>query len=112
MEPRVTDNPDRSRFEIFDDGTELAGYAEYHLFEDEIAFTHTETDSRFKGRGFGTRLVRAALDSARERKLAVLPYCPFVRDWIVKHPDHLGLVPVTQRERFDLPASPPADGTG
>jgi predicted GNAT family acetyltransferase len=101
MEPRVADNPDRSRFEIFDDN-ELAGFAEYHRYQDEIAFIHTEIDPRFGGRGLGGALARAALDSARRQGLAVLPYCPFIRGWISKHPDYTDLVPQDQRQRFGL----------
>ena len=101
MGKHVADNPDRSRFEIFDDG-ELAGFAEYHRYADEIAFIHTEIDPRFEGRGLGGMLARAALDSTRERGLAVLPFCPFIRGWISKHPEYVELVPQDQRPRFGL----------
>jgi predicted GNAT family acetyltransferase len=46
--------------------------------------------------------VRGALDTARARRLAVLPECPFVRGWIAKHPDYVDLVPEAERGRFDL----------
>lgn len=75
MEPRVADNPGRSCFEVFDDD-ELAGFAEYHRYQDEIAFIHTEIDPRFEGRGLGGVLARAALDAAREQGLGVLPSAP------------------------------------
>jgi predicted GNAT family acetyltransferase len=101
MAPRVADNPGRSRFEISEDG-ELAGFAEYHRYGDEIAFIHTEIDPRFEGRGLGGALARAALDEARERGLGVLPFCPFIRGWIVKHPEYTDLVPLEQRPRFGL----------
>jgi uncharacterized protein len=101
MDSRVADNPDRSRYEILD-GDELAGFAEYHRYKDEIAFTHTEIDPRFEGRGLGGRLARAALDAARAQGLAVLPYCPFIRDWITRHPEYTDLVPREQHERFGL----------
>ncbi|MFJ9008542.1 GNAT family N-acetyltransferase [Streptomyces canus] len=101
MERRVVDSPERSRFEIFD-GEESAGFAEYHRFGGEIAFIHTEIDPRFEGHGLGGALARAALDSAREQGLAVLPFCPFIRRWIVKHPEYADLVPQNQRPRFGL----------
>ncbi|MFC9606759.1 GNAT family N-acetyltransferase [Streptomyces niveus] len=101
MESRVADNPGRSRFEVFD-GDELAGFAEYHRYQDEIAFIHTEIDSRFAGRGLGGVLARAALGAAREQGLAVLPFCPFVRGWIGKYPEYAELVPQGQRARFGL----------
>ncbi|MFF0424925.1 GNAT family N-acetyltransferase [Streptomyces sp. NPDC004520] len=109
MEPRVTDRPEKSRYEILaaaadDDGaaTETAGFAEYHLSEGEIAFIHTEIDPRFGGRGLGGLLARGALDDARARGLSVLPYCPFIRGWIGKHPEYADLVPEERRARFGL----------
>ncbi|WP_426366979.1 GNAT family N-acetyltransferase [Streptomyces sp. E-08] len=104
MEPRVTDRPEKSRYEILtgDDGTETAGFAEYHLSDGEIAFIHTEIDPRFGGRGLGGLLARGALDDARVRGLSVLPYCPFVRGWIGKHPEYADLVPEARRARFGL----------
>ncbi|MEV8287193.1 GNAT family N-acetyltransferase [Streptomyces niveus] len=101
MESRVADNPGRSRYEVFD-GDELAGFTEYHRYRDEIAFIHTEIDPRFAGRGLGGVLARGALGAAREQELAVLPFCPFIRGWIGKHPDYADLVPQEQRARFGL----------
>jgi uncharacterized protein len=101
MELRVADNPDKSRYEITADG-ELAGFVDYHLSGDSISFLHAETDPRFRGNGIGGRLVQATLDSARERGLEVLPYCPFVRSWIGEHPDYADLVPSGRRADFGL----------
>jgi len=96
VEIQVTDNPAESRFEIRADG-ELAGFALYHLRGSQIAFTHTETDDRFRGHGLAGQLVREALDAARERHLTVLPYCPFVKDWIASHPGYQDLVSPERR---------------
>jgi predicted GNAT family acetyltransferase len=101
MDVEVIDNPDKARFEILADG-ELAGFVLYHLRGTEIAFTHTETDDRFRGHGLASQLVRTALDEARARHLAVLPYCPFVRSWITEHPEYADLVPAGRREQFGL----------
>jgi predicted GNAT family acetyltransferase len=101
MDVEVADNPDKARFEILADG-ELAGFVQYHLRGNEIAFTHTETDDRFRGHGLASQLARAALDSARARQLAVLPYCPFVRGWMEEHPEYADLVPAGRRAQFGL----------
>ena len=101
MDVEVIDNPDKARFEILADG-ELAVFVLYHLRGHEIAFTHTETDDRFRGHGLASQLVRTALDEARARHLAVLPYCPFVRSWITEHPEYADLVPAGRREQFGL----------
>jgi len=101
MDVEVTDNPDKARFEIVADG-ELAGFVQYHLRDGEIAFTHTQTDDRFRGHGLGGRLVRESLDQARARHLVVLPYCPFVNSWITEHPEYADLIPASRREQFGL----------
>lgn len=108
MELRVADNPDKSRYEIKVDG-EIAGFVDYRLAandghddQDDIAFLHTETDERFRGKGIASHLIQATLDSARERKLAVLPFCPFVRAWIGEHRDYVDLVPADRRPDFGL----------
>jgi uncharacterized protein len=100
----VADAPTRQRFEIMADG-DVAGFTEYRRSQRLIAFLHTEVASEFEGRGVGSRLVSAVLDTARNQHLTVLPFCPFVRGYIAKHPDrYLDLVPVDLREDFRLPA--------
>jgi predicted GNAT family acetyltransferase len=101
MELRVADNPEKARYEVLADG-DLAGFVQYQLRQNDIAFTHTQTEFQFRGRGIAGHLVRAALDSARERGLQVLPYCPFVRTWIGEHPDYADLVPAGRRAEFGL----------
>ena len=98
----VTDAPERHRFEIHVDG-DLAGFTVYRTQGDRYAFTHTEIDPRFSGGGLASILVRNTLDEMRRRGIAVLPYCPFVRRYISRHPEYLDLVPVDARAEFDLP---------
>lgn len=101
MDLEVVDNPAQARYEIRADG-ELAGVIQYHLRDGVIAFLHTETDPRFRGHGVAGTLVRSSLDAARERHLALLPYCPFVRSWLTEHPEYADLVPDDRRPEFGL----------
>lgn len=101
MNLEVADNPDKARFEILADGV-LAGFAQYHLNGDVIAFTHTQTDDRFRGHGLASHLVQSSLDAARERHLEVLPYCPFMKSWITAHREYADLVPADRRRQFGL----------
>ena len=82
--PTITDVSERRRYEIAIDGV-VVGIAEYRRRPGVISFIHTEVDPSRKGEGLGTLLVKAALDSARAAGLAVLPYCPFVRNFIDRH---------------------------
>jgi predicted GNAT family acetyltransferase len=87
----VVDRPDRSRYEIDVDGRSV-GLLSYRLADGMIAHRHTEIDPSVGGRGLGSALVRFALDDARARGLTVKPQCPFVADFIVRHPQYAGLV--------------------
>ena len=101
MAPTVTDVPDRGRFELEVDGAVL-GFAQYRRRPGVIFFIHTEIDPAHEGEGLGTILVTAALDTARAEGLAVLPFCPFVRDFIDGHHEYLDLVPLERRAKFGL----------
>lgn len=91
MDPVVTDNRDRSRFEITV-GDTVAGYAQYKLGDEEIVFTHTEVDDAFEGQGVGSSLARGALDHSRDAGRTVVARCPFIKAWIDKHPDYQDLL--------------------
>jgi uncharacterized protein len=87
MTATVVDVPERQRYEIVRDGTVL-GYAAYQKTDQLIVFTHTEVDRALEGQGIGGQLVRGALDHVRTLGLPVLPICPFVQTWMVRHPDY------------------------
>jgi predicted GNAT family acetyltransferase len=97
----VTDETERSRFIATVDG-EQAGFIVYRLRPGLVALIHTEVDERFEGRGIGGRLARFALEQARAKGLEVLPFCPFVNEWMRRHPEFNDLVPAAYRANFDL----------
>jgi uncharacterized protein len=104
--PKVVDDPEASRFEVLVDG-EIAGFTEYRRTKSSVAFTHTVIEPAFEGRGLGSALARGALDATREAGLSVLPFCPFIRGYIQRHPAYLDLVPTDRRAQFEL--APAAD---
>ncbi len=97
----LADAPERERYELSIDG-EVVGFTAYATRPGLIAFVHTEVDERLKGRGLGDRLIRFALEDARARDLAVLPFCPFVKAFIERHREFEALVPDTYKEQFGL----------
>jgi len=97
----VADAPDRDRYELSIDG-DVVGFADYRSCPGLIAFIHTEVDEHLQGRGLADRLIRFALEDARARSLAVLPFCPFVKAFIERHREFEALVPETYREQFGL----------
>jgi uncharacterized protein len=97
----VADAPGRNRYELSIDG-DVVGYTAYHARPGLVAFVHTEVDEQFQGRGVGDQLIRYALEDARARGLAVLPFCPFVKAFIERHREFEALVPDSFREQFGL----------
>ena len=81
----VTDNQAASRFEISADG--YLAELRYHRNGKRLALIHTEVPEELEGRGFGARLVTAAIDRAAREGLTIVPYCPFARGWLERHPD-------------------------
>jgi predicted GNAT family acetyltransferase len=102
--PEIRDDPEAGRLEVYVEGRR-AGYAAYRRDPGAISYTHTEIEPEFEGRGLGGILIREALSRARAEGIAVLPLCPFVREYIERHPDQLDLVPAERRAEFDLPAA-------
>jgi predicted GNAT family acetyltransferase len=88
----VTDNQAASRFEITEDG-HLAELR-YHRSGKRLALIHTEVPVELEGRGIGGRLVTAAAGRAAREGLTIVPYCPFARGWLERHPDVAGRVSI------------------
>lgn len=86
----VRDNTAEAEFELKVGGQRAV--AAYQMEGDTIVFTHTVVPKAAEGRGIGSKLIRAALDSARDRGLKVIPQCPFVAAYIEKHPEYRALL--------------------
>lgn len=97
----ILDDEAAQRYEAREAG-DLAGFIDYVVRRDRIALIHTEVLTSHKGRGVGERLVRFALDDARQRGLRVIVICSYVRAYVEHHPEvHdivLGMTPVTNEE--------------
>ena len=96
----VRDNAERHRFEI--DLGDATAFAEYNLLSRQIMFTHSEVPEAHEGKGLGGALIRAALASARERGLKVIPICPFFAAYMRKHAEAQDLLGGAWRKRFGL----------
>ena len=91
MAEELVNDAEHHRYELRVNG-EVAGFVEYRFAaEDRIVFTHTEVDERFEGHGLGSKLARGVLDEARARGWQVVPRCPFIAEYIQRHPDYADL---------------------
>jgi uncharacterized protein len=86
----VRNNSALRRFELDADGH--TAVAHYRLSPPIITFTHTEVPTELSGRGIGSALARGALEIVRAEGLKVVAQCPFIRDFIEKHPEFQDLL--------------------
>lgn len=84
--PVITDATERQRYEAHVDG-DLAGILDYIVKYGRIALIHTEVSPDFQGRGMASALARFALDDARRRDMRVIVNCPYVEEYVTRHPD-------------------------
>lgn len=101
MDVEIVRNPAASRFELLLAG-EVIGEMEYIKSENVLTVTHTGVAEEYSGQGLAARLVEAALQDIRADGEYVLPKCPYVRGYIVKHPQWSDLVPAERRDEFGL----------
>jgi uncharacterized protein len=90
MRAAIRDNTALSRFELDSDG--VTAFMQYSLGDGFIALEHTETPPRARGHGLASALTEGVLETVRARGLKVVPRCPFVRDYLAKHPHYADLV--------------------
>ncbi len=89
--PAITDAPERQRYEAHLDGA-LAGVLDYVLRRERIILVHTEVTPEFEGRGVAAALTRFALDDARRLGRRVIVTCSYVKRYLARHPEDLGIV--------------------
>ena len=87
---QVTNNSSASQFAILDDdGAATLAYSER---DGKLYLIHTEVPRQLGGRGYANALVKTALEYAKANHLTVVPYCPFVRAYLERHPEYAPLV--------------------
>ena len=86
----VHNNTAKHRFEL--QVADHLAVAEYWLKGNTITFTHTGVPPELEGHGVGARLVKFALDESRSKGYRVVPLCPFVAQYIRRHPEYADLV--------------------
>ena len=84
LEP--VNNAEEHRFEI-QLGDDVA-LIDYMLNGQNITMTHTEVPPAFEGKGIAGKLAKFALDWAKENGYKVNPLCPYVKNYINKHPEY------------------------
>ena len=86
----VENHEAKHRFEVNAEGH--TAFLNYRKRAEGIEMVHTEVPPELEGRGLGGKLARAALDYARAEHLKVTASCPFVAEYIRRHPEYADLL--------------------
>jgi uncharacterized protein len=86
-EQMVVNNPQKRQFEI-QLGQEM-GLLAYRQRPGQIELMHTEVPVSQRGKGIGEKIVKFALEYARQNQLEVIPSCKFVQAYLKRHSDAL-----------------------
>lgn len=89
--PGIHNNLELSRFEIYNKGY-LAGFVLYRMNNQEIWFLDTQMLEPENLQLTGV-LIRSAVEEAYRRRLAVLPFCLTIREFMLTDPRYLALIP-------------------
>lgn len=77
----------RGAFFVEQDGKRVAEMTYVKAGEDRIIIDHTEVGDELRGQGAGKKLVLAAVEMAREKKIRILPLCPFAKSVFDRTPE-------------------------
>lgn len=90
MEFVVRNNDSARRFEANIENS--LAFVQYKLERNQMTLVHTEVPPELGGQGVGSKIVKAALDFAKDNGLRVLPECPFVKNYIERHDSYQDIV--------------------
>lgn len=77
----------RGAFFVEQDGKRVAEMTYVKSGEERIIIDHTEVGDELRGQGAGKQLVLAAVEMAREKKIRILPLCPFAKSVFDRTPE-------------------------
>lgn len=87
MEILHEDNGQKGSFYIIENHVKEAEMTYTWAGTDRIIIDHTEVNETLKGKGAGKQMVLKAVDFAREKKIHVIPLCPFAKSVFDRLPE-------------------------
>ena len=78
-------NESTNRFELNIDDS--VAFIEYKLSDNILFLIHTEVPTSLEGKGVGSAIVSKTLEYAKENGYKIVPFCPFVKTYLKRHPE-------------------------
>ena len=90
MDFEIKQDTEKNRFVTYVEGYEAV--VEYTLKDNVIDLYRTFTPPELRGKGVAGKLVKYALEHAKENNLKVIPTCSYVRGYIERHENYKELL--------------------
>lgn len=86
----VRNNRAESRFEVTL-GDQI-GEIVYDLRDDTYIFIHTGVPKEYGGQGVADHMAKFAMETAKAEEAKVIAVCPFIKKYLIRHPEYQSLV--------------------
>ena len=90
MDFEIKHDVEQNRFVLYDEGYKAV--VEYMLKDNVIDLYRTFTPPELRGKGFAGKLVKFALEHAKENNLKIIPTCSYVKGYIERHENYKELL--------------------
>jgi hypothetical protein len=67
-------------------------YVEYHVDGGVTYIDSTFVPEEYRGQGLAEKLVKAAIEHAKQNKLKIVPICSYAKRYLDKHPEYRDLL--------------------
>lgn len=88
MEIKHSDDGKKGSFFIEADGNKEGEMTYVWAGETKFIIDHTEVGEKLKGKNAGKQLLEQAVNFAREKKVKIMPLCPFAKAMFDKIPEY------------------------
>jgi len=86
----VTDNKERSRFELAAGGHIV--FADYRRVGNVLHITHVEAPVELRGTGVAGKLMEGIVAFVRQNEYKIHPICPYAVSWLRRNPSASDIV--------------------
>jgi hypothetical protein len=88
MDIKQKNDSKKGMFYIEQDGKIIAEMTYVWAGTEKIIINHTEVNEILKGQGAGKQMLSKAVEFAREKRLKIIPLCPFAKSVFDKTPEY------------------------
>lgn len=85
MDIQQDNNSKKGKFYIEENGEEIASMHYVYAEDKKFIIDHTVVSPQHEGKGLGKELLKATVAYARDKKMKIIPLCPFAKAMMQKN---------------------------